>query len=215
MIETVFWDFGGVFTGSPYRGVERYGESIGAQPGELVEYVFGPYHEDTDHPWHRMERGELSLADTLAAVTEAVHEAGLEDFDAGDLFGALGDGERVAREPVVDKVRELRGRGLRHAIITNNIREVADLWRTMIPMELFDEVIDSSVEAMRKPDPGIFRLALERMGGVRPEETAFLDDSGGNVAAARRLGIHAIHVGEDPAPALVELDAVIARGSLH
>ena len=33
----------------------------GVDPDELLQLVFGPYHADTDHPWHRCERGELGL----------------------------------------------------------------------------------------------------------------------------------------------------------
>ena len=63
---------------------------------------------------------------------------------------------------------------------------------------------------MRKPDPAIFRLALERLGGIAPERAVFLDDAAGNIAGAAALGIHAILVEDDPEGALAELDAALA-----
>jgi HAD superfamily hydrolase (TIGR01509 family) len=62
----------------------------------------------------------------------------------------------------------------------------------------------------RKPDPRIFEIALERLGGVAPERALFLDDHPGNIAGARAAGITGILVPEDdPAPALEELDRLL------
>ena len=56
----------------------------------------------------------------------------------------------------------------------------------MLPLdELFDVVIDSSEVGMRKPDPRIFALALDRAGRSAPARAVFLDDYPGNIAARR------------------------------
>lgn len=103
-------------------------------------------------------------------------------------------------------VRKLRAAGFLNGIITNNIREFSNAWRTMIPVdELFETVVDSSAEGMRKPNPKIYLLALERLGQLAPEQAVFLDDVEDNVEAARKLGIKGIRVDRDPAPALAEL----------
>jgi putative hydrolase of the HAD superfamily len=76
----------------------------------------------------------------------------------------------------------------------------------MLPVpELFDCVIDSSEVGLRKPNPAIFHLALERVGGIAPARAIFIDDFAGNVDAAAALGIRGVLVGHDPAPALAEL----------
>jgi HAD superfamily hydrolase (TIGR01509 family) len=62
---------------------------------------------------------------------------------------------------------------------------------------------------VRKPDPAIFRAALERLDVGDPARAIFLDDFPGNVAAARVLGMHGILVGEDPASALAELRELV------
>ena len=158
MIEAVFWDFGGVFTASPFHAVRPYSALLGIAHDELLDLVFGPYHLDTDHPWHRLERGEGTLAAAMAAAATAAQERGVA-FDARAFFGAMRDD--IDRTIVVDTVRELRALGVRNCIVTNNAKEFADSWRTLIPVdELFDDVVDSSAVGLRKPNPAIYELAL-------------------------------------------------------
>lgn len=56
----------------------------------------------------------------------------------------------------------------------------------------FDLVINSARVGLRKPDPAIYRLTLERLG-VAPHQAIFVDDMPVNIAAAAELGLHAIH----------------------
>jgi putative hydrolase of the HAD superfamily len=115
------------------------------------------------------------------------------------------------REVVVAAARALREQGVLTALVTNNAREFRAGWRRLLPLaELFDAVIDSSEVGLRKPDPAIFALALRELGGVAPEHAVFLDDFPGNVAAARRLGMHGVLVEDDPAAALAELARLVA-----
>jgi putative hydrolase of the HAD superfamily len=61
--------------------------------------------------------------------------------------------------------------------------------------EMCDLIIYTHEEGIAKPDPRIFELTCKRLG-VQPAEMLFLDDSQKSVAAARALGIHAIHFRE-------------------
>ena len=70
-------------------------------------------------------------------------------------------------------------------------------------------MVDSSEVGLRKPDPAIFVLALERLGGLTPGQAVFLDDHPGNVAAAAELGITAMLVGENPLEAAAALLALL------
>jgi putative hydrolase of the HAD superfamily len=95
--------------------------------------------------------------------------------------------------------------------VTNNIREYGDAWRSRLAIdELFDLVVDSCEEGVRKPDPAIYRTALQRLGVADPTRAVFLDDFAGNIDAARAVGMHGILVGPDPRPALEELDELLA-----
>ena len=208
-IEAVLFDYGGVFTPSPFGAITAYAHSVGADPVAFREIVFGSYHLDSDHPWHRCERGELPVVETWAAICAEVEAAGY-DFDLAQMFSAMtGGGDD--RAIVVDAVREVRSRGIRTAIVTNNVREYGDSWRSALPLdELFDTVVDSSHEGVRKPNPAIFAIALERLGVHDPTTAVFLDDFEGNVEAARALGMHGIVVEDDPRGAIDELTRLLA-----
>jgi epoxide hydrolase-like predicted phosphatase len=176
------------------------------QSDEVLELVMGPYDRDTDHPWHRVERGELSLAEFGAYVEAETKARGI----ALTRPGGGGMSEMVARPEVVATIRRLRSDGYRTALLTNNARELAPLWRPLLPLdELFDLVVDSSEVGMRKPDPRIYRLVLDGLG-VEPARTVFLDDAPGNVAGAAAVGIHAILVDDDFLIALEALDKLLA-----
>ena len=63
-------------------------------------------------------------------------------------------------------------------------------------MALFDVIVESSVEGVRKPNPRIYEIACSRLGVV-PDECVFLDDLGINLKPARALGMTTIKVVEE------------------
>ena len=207
-IEAVIFDFGGVFIESPYPLLEAMGAELGAGPGQMTESVFGSLAEDGDHPYHRLERGEIPLQQARDEILRRGRALYNLDVDIFKLFNRMPSG---VHHQLVDRVKGLKREGYPTAMITNNIREFAGSWRSLLPVgELFDLVVDSSQEGMRKPNPAIFRLTLERLGGLAPERTVFLDDCEGNVKAADSLGMQTIHVRGDISQAIAELDALLA-----
>jgi epoxide hydrolase-like predicted phosphatase len=171
--------------------------------------MFGPYHEDTDHSWHRLERGEISLETAQAEIAAEGARHGLHFDPLRILFSISGGGG--LRTAFVDRVRGLRDEGFRTALVTNNVAEFSAHWRAMLPVdELFELIVDSSEVGVRKPDPAIYHLTLERLGGVLPHRAVFLDDFAGNVEAATALGLHGILVGDEPHGAIAALDRLLA-----
>ncbi|TFH22853.1 MAG: HAD family phosphatase [Myxococcales bacterium] len=203
-IEAVLFDLGGVFTDSPFEAAAKVGDELGADPGRMLEIVFGPYHDDTDHPWHRLERGEIALEAARREIIELGEREGI-DSDPYRVLALLAAGGGP-RQEVVDSVHRLREAGFRTAIVTNNAREFREAWLSMLPFEeLFDVIVDSSAVGMRKPNPEIFHHTLRELGDVAPSRAVFLDDFEGNVRAAIALGLHGIVVESDPAGALAAL----------
>jgi putative hydrolase of the HAD superfamily len=206
--EAVLWDYGGIFTASPFAAAHAYARSQDVDPEEMLRVVFGSYDADTDHVWHQLERGEISFVDALTEIKADAEAAGFR-FDTGEMFSMMVT-DQIDRSLVVEAVRLVRAKGLRTAIVTNNIREYGDAWRNQFPLdELFDAVVDSSEEGVRKPDPAIFLTALERVGVEDPTRAIFLDDFPGNIDAARAMGMHGILVEADPTPALDELLSLV------
>ena len=199
------FDFSGVVVSSAFSALTSVlGDQL--DPDEAMLLLLGPYDEDTDHPWHQVERGEITMAEWVAHVDDVAKERG---FTVD--WGAMGRSfkELEVHDVVVDRIRSLRAEGYRTALLTNNIKEGSQTWRAMVPVDdLFDVVVDSSSVGMRKPDPAIFRHTLEELGGIEPHRAVFLDDHPGNVAGAVRAGLVAIVV-DVPADAIAELDALL------
>jgi epoxide hydrolase-like predicted phosphatase len=207
-VEAILYDFGGVFTLSPFSAVRAAGEALGIDGEVVLSLCFGPYDEDTDHAWHRMERGELALADCRTELIALAAEAG-HDLDPFALLSGMG-GEDEQREQVIARALALKATGVKTAVVTNNVREFGEGWRSMVPVDdLFDAVIDSSAVGVRKPDPRIYHLALDALGGVAPEAAVLVDDALGNIVAARAIGIRGVHVGPDRLAAMDELEALV------
>jgi len=205
-IDAVLFDFGGVIIGSPFAAIGAAGEAGGHDPTDVLDAMMGDYATDTDHPWHQLERGEIGVADYGAFVRRELADRAIElDFS---LLASLYRDLQVHPE-MVDRARQLRADGYLTALVTNNVREFGDAWRSIVPLdELFDVVVDSSEVGMRKPNPSIYQHALALLGGVSPGRAVFLDDAPGNVEGARAAGLLAILVVE-PDQALAELDAIL------
>lgn len=214
-IKAVIFDFGGVFTDSPFTAVDDFGASIGAAPGQVSQIVFGSYEKDGDHPWHQLERGEISIEEARQAILALGQQQGLA-IDIYEMFMKMAASKAGAgaRAPLVERVQQLKAEGYRLAIVTNNVREFAEGWRSLLPFDVdsvFDVVVDSSAIGLRKPNPAIFEHTLKLLDDIEPHAAVFLDDFHANVASADALGMKTILVGPDPHQTIRDLDAVLAR----
>ena len=205
LVDAVIFDVGGVLAANG-RHSDFTARFPDADPDVLRSIFLGDYAEDGDHPWHRLERGEMTLEENRRINREALEAAGIELKPPPP--GVAQTVTFVANEPVVALVHELRAEGLRLGVLTNNVLEFRELWRPMMPFdELFDDVIDSHEVGLRKPNPAIYQLALNRLG-ASAERTAFLDDVPSNVAAAESVGIRGVLVDEDPTEAIAVVRAL-------
>lgn len=94
-----------------------------------------------------------------------------------------------AAEPALDLARQA---GLRTAVISNSNGTIADILGTLGLARHLDFIIDSSKVGVEKPDPRIFRVALDR-AGLRPEEAAYIGDLYSiDVLGARAAGLQAV-----------------------
>ena len=203
-LDAAFFDLGGVVmaSGSP-REVSQHFEG---DPALVVALLMGP-DGDGDHPWHRIERGELSMAEAWPTIQSLLDEHGITR--KATASAGPGAAEWLINQPVVDAVVQLREAGVRTSIVTNNAAELRNRWWPVLAFDdLFDDIVDSHQVGMRKPNPAIYQLAMERVGARDVTRTVFLDDIERNVVAAHALGMHAILVGEDPQPAVDELLAL-------
>ncbi len=94
----------------------------------------------------------------------------------------------------VETIAALRERGLKTGLITVCSEDVALLWQETEFHGLFDAEVFSATCGLRKPDPRIYRLALEQLD-VEAEEAVFVGDGANDeLAGAERVGMRAIGV---------------------
>jgi putative hydrolase of the HAD superfamily len=206
VIKAVVSDFGGVVTLPLIEGFKRAHEEIGVPVEALGKAMALTASRASEPPLWTLERGQMTEADFIAGLEAALTEVTGRTVTL-DGYGARLMGELEPNEPLLDRYRALRERGVRLAILTNNVREWHDLWRSAFKIdELFELVVDSSFEHTRKPEQRIYEITLERLG-LEASDCAFIDDVEVNVVAARDLGFHAIQL-LTTEQVLEELDAL-------
>lgn len=198
-VEAVIFDYGGVLATSPWHAFADFERRHGLGPGGLVPY-FAVTHSSGVPAWHAIECGQMLWKDFADVVVANATAAGVDLGDVHDIEALM---PLTALWPMVHRVRELREGGYRLAVLSNNVREFASYWRSTVPLDLFDLVVDSCEEGIRKPNPEIYQRTTERLG-VSPGACVFLDDSADNVRAATELGMRGIVV--DP----LDIDAAVA-----
>lgn len=201
--DAVIFDLGGVImkNGGPRDFTRRYPDH---DPAVVAEIVMGPHHLDTDHPWHRVERGEITLAECRALTKQKMDEAGIVASVPAEKPHTSGGPAFTFQlnEDMVTFIHDLKSAGFPIGILTNNVKEFREWWWPLMDFaSIFDTIVDSHEVGIRKPNPAIYHLTMERIGAV-PHRTVFLDDLHANVAAANAVGMHGVLVEEDSTGAI-------------
>lgn len=167
-------------------------------PGPFSDSFFGGRDADSDHPWHRLERGELTMAQAMPLL----------DMPPGRPRPPR---PYTLNEDYVELAEQLAEAGFKLALCTNTPREAAPLWQALYPWaEVFQEIVRSCDVGARKPDTRMVRTALDKLGS-RPEETLFVDDLPANRESASTLGVTVIDgSGPDGIALIRELTGVAA-----
>ncbi|GLF95620.1 HAD family hydrolase [Streptomyces yaizuensis] len=208
-VDTVVVDYGGVLTNPLAETFTAFARLAGIDPGDLAGAFAAATERYGTTPMAALETGEITERQMADRILELLPEGSGRILDGGRSFGELWFRGRHANAPFVGHLRALRARGLRLALLTNNVREWEPLWRAQLPVdELFDVVVDSHREGVRKPDPEIYRILLERLA-AEPRSVLFVDDTEENCAAATALGIRSV-LFTDTASAIDAIDAVLA-----
>ena len=77
-MDAVILDFGGVLTTSPTSLMAARAAEFGHDLRDVMHLLIGPFEEDTDHPWHRIERGEISFDEMVEAMVDVFADAGVD-----------------------------------------------------------------------------------------------------------------------------------------
>jgi putative hydrolase of the HAD superfamily len=192
-ISTVISDFGGVLTTPLVQSFAAVQDQTGIPMEQLGKAMAHIAEKEGKHPLFELEKGQVSELDFLAKLGDAL-EPELRHRPEMHRFREIYFEALHPNEPMIELMRELKGDGHRMAMLTNNVREWEPLWRAIFPVdEIFEVVVDSGFVGLRKPEPEIYELTLERLGGVAAERCLFIDDADVNCEAAAKLGMTAVH----------------------
>ena len=177
-------DWGGVLTSDVFAGFQIFCEDEGLDPLRVRDlFAADP---DGRQALVELETGVITEPEfelRLAALLELSPERtpGLVDR----VFGAI-----VAEEEIFEAIRIARASGIRTGLLSNSWG-VERYPHDELP-ELFDAVVISGQEGVRKPDEAIYQIAIERLA-LPAEEIVFVDDLPGNLKPARALGMITVH----------------------
>ena len=163
--------------------------------------------------WAQLERGELTLEqfyEPFAAEVTSLAGPGKEPV-TGDVIKEFMDtltkGLSRTNPDLMEAVARLKKAGLKVAVLTNNWKSEKAERLLFKDIDLFDEVVESCLVGMRKPEETIYQHTLDLLG-VQAEEAVFLDDLGHNLKPADKMGIATIQV-KDVITALGELQTLV------
>jgi putative hydrolase of the HAD superfamily len=203
-VEAVIWDFGGVFTTSPFEAFNRY-EAARGLPANHIRTVNAT--NPLENAWALFEQNKIDAVGFDRLFCEESKALG-HDVRGADVLPLLsGD----IRPGMVAALKACKGR-FKVGCITNNVMTGTGAGMASTSekatavagiMALFDAVIESSKVGVRKPDPRIYEMMCELLD-VKPQACVYLDDLGVNCKPAAQLGMTAIKV-TDEAQALAAL----------
>jgi putative hydrolase of the HAD superfamily len=202
-VEGILFDFGGVmatfFRPDLFRSIEG---RLGLEAGTLSEILW----RSTD--WRLAEKG---LIDDEEYWQRSAPRLNLHAPEAVERLRQEIYADIEVDPRMTDLVRLLR-RHYRLGLLSNTSARDPDRLLANYGLEgLFDVAVLSAAEGLAKPDPEIFRRALQRLG-TAPQATIFVDDYEPNTRAAAELGIRAIHfVGYEDLVSELQRQGVRAR----
>lgn len=190
-------DWGGVLTTNVFESFQAFCVDEGLRPESVRDaFMKDPMAREllADFECGRLEDADFERR--FGAVLEVQQPEGLIER----LFGRM-----QADQVMQDAVAAFKAAGIRTGLLSNSWG--AQNYDRRRFEELFDVLVVSGEEGIRKPSPEIYAIAAERMG-MEPAELVFVDDLKGNLKPARALGMATVHH-EDAATTIVQLEELL------
>ena len=176
-------DFAGVLTSNMVETIDMFEARERVLPGCFLKAWASQRGQEL---YRRLELGEISQVEWNDGF------GAMLGIDPGNLMGRV-LGDLMPAYDVLKVAREARSAGIRTAVLSNSLgREPHDPYGRYDLAGNFDAAVLSSDHGIRKPDPAIFALVLERLG-VPAEVCVFADDTEENLVPALQMGMTVIH----------------------
>jgi putative hydrolase of the HAD superfamily len=195
IFQAIIWDFGGVFTSSPFEAFNRY-EAASGLPVDFIRTVNSV--NPLENAWAKLEQSHVD-ADGFDELFRIEAKALGHDVRGRDILGLLSGCKTKGKVGCITNNAPI-GKGASMTQDDAKAKELAAVF------DQFDHLIESSKLGIRKPDPRIYALMCEALD-VDPKACVYLDDLGINLKPARDMGMATIKVtGEEQL--LTDLEAV-------
>jgi putative hydrolase of the HAD superfamily len=168
-------------------------EDLWAETRPRVAEHLGLTVEEFETRWY----GELAHMREMGPMSDVLALFDLTPDDAERVTALRREVTRKGLVPVpgaIETIAALRERGLKTGLITVCSEDVVSLWEETDFHGLFDAEVFSAAVGLRKPDPRIYRIALEQLG-VDAQDAMFVGDGANDeLAGAERVGMTAVGV---------------------
>ncbi|MCB4757060.1 MAG: HAD family phosphatase [Elusimicrobia bacterium] len=183
MINVILFDMGNVIL--PVDG-DRLARKLARYSPQTPQKILEAFWDNriTD----RFEQGKMSPKEFFELVTRTAEIQGLSYEDFINMFNDIFEEDHQ----VIELVKNLKKTYKLGLISNTNPLHVPYVLKKFPVLSTFDKLWMSSEVGIRKPDPGLFQMALTHFG-VPPSAAVFIDDILAHVDAARKLGLHGIH----------------------
>jgi putative hydrolase of the HAD superfamily len=175
-------DFGGVLTSGVFASFTAACEADGLHPDRFVDVLRND--PEAGPLFVAVERGDLPEDEFERAFAPRLGDGVAAEGLLRRLTAALRPDEAM-----LAGVAALRAAGITTVLLSNSFGMHA--YDDYDLDGLFDHVVLSGKEGVRKPSGVIYRIALER-AGVQPDAAVFVDDLEQNIVASERAGIRGI-----------------------
>jgi len=190
---SIFWDFGGVITSSPFEAFKKF-EVENDLPENFLRKVNSTNPQN--NAWALLEQSKINQMEFNDLFFQESSELGfgVNGLKVLDLL------EGDLRLGMVDIIKTLKKMDFIQACLTNNFipdndnqPDMMDLNKKTEVFNLFDFIFESKEIGLRKPDQAFYDYVLEKVD-IPPEKIIFLDDLGINLKPAKAMGMTTIKV---------------------
>ena len=202
--EALVVDFGGVLTTPLQDSFELFAQEQGVELQDLVRVALTAYAGGRDDLVTGFETGTVSEDEFSLQFAQRLAQATGREIDPERLVRRLFGGMRL-EEGMLDAVAGARTQGMKTALLSNSWG--LDTYPRERFADLFDVVVISAEVGMRKPDPAIFHLTVEKLD-VPAEACVFVDDHPGHLKAAAAEGMTTV-LHRSPAQTIAELEELL------
>lgn len=182
MNKTIVFDLGGVLIDWD----PRYLYTSYFETNEAMEYFLSTI---CTMDWNEEQDGGRDIKDANAILTHKFPEYSRE------ILAYYGEWETMLKgqfDETVEILKKIRDNHSRVYALTNWSAETFPIAQRRFPfLDWFDGILVSGKEKLKKPDPKIYQLLIERYS-LDPANCVFIDDNQRNVTAAEKEGIPSI-----------------------